>query len=270
MLPVLIALLAVAGPGTASAASPAFPLLREAHAHNDYEHARPLFDALDQGFCSVEADIHLVDGELRVAHALSATRPGRTLESLYLDPLQERVRAHHGHVYPEASEFTLLIDIKTDADSTYAVLRQVLRKHRRMLTQFTATRTERRAITVILSGERPIERVKAERTRWCAIDGRLPDLDSNPSVHLVPLVSSSWSSTFSWRGEGEFPPQEAGRLRGIVARAHAQGRRIRFWGVGDDPKSWRVLQEAGVDVLNADDLPGLRAFILSHPNPPLR
>src|SRR6266571_3355435 len=39
------------------------PLIH-AHAHNDYEHARPLFDALDRGFCSVEADIYLVDGQL--------------------------------------------------------------------------------------------------------------------------------------------------------------------------------------------------------------
>ena len=29
------------------------------HAHNDYEHPRPLFDALDQKFQSVEADIWL-------------------------------------------------------------------------------------------------------------------------------------------------------------------------------------------------------------------
>ena len=40
------------------------PLIR-AHAHNDYEHTRPLFDALDHGFGSVEADVHLVDGRLK-------------------------------------------------------------------------------------------------------------------------------------------------------------------------------------------------------------
>lgn len=39
------------------------PLI-QAHSHNDYEHARPLFDALDLGFCNVEADIYLVDGKL--------------------------------------------------------------------------------------------------------------------------------------------------------------------------------------------------------------
>ncbi len=36
--------------------------LSQAHAHNDYHHALPLLDALAHGFCSVEADVFLVDG----------------------------------------------------------------------------------------------------------------------------------------------------------------------------------------------------------------
>ena len=36
--------------------------LAQAHAHNDYEHDRPLLDALEHGFTSVEADVWLVDG----------------------------------------------------------------------------------------------------------------------------------------------------------------------------------------------------------------
>jgi len=43
------------------------PPLTRAHAHNDYEHTRPLFDALEHGFCSIEPDIWLVDGKLLVA-----------------------------------------------------------------------------------------------------------------------------------------------------------------------------------------------------------
>ena len=61
------------------------PLTR-AHAHNDYEHARPLAEALERGFCSVEADVWLVAGKLLVAHDLKDAKPQRTLESLYLDP----------------------------------------------------------------------------------------------------------------------------------------------------------------------------------------
>jgi hypothetical protein len=81
------------------AEGPLRPLVR-AHSHNDYEQKRPLLDALEQGFCSIEADVWLVDGELRVAHDLAAARPGRTLEKLYLDPLLARANQNGGRVFP--------------------------------------------------------------------------------------------------------------------------------------------------------------------------
>src|SRR5213596_3180460 len=85
------------------------PLIH-AHAHNDYEHKRPLLDALDHGFCSVEADIWLINGKLFVAHDFRDVKTNRTLESLYLEPLRERVRKNGGRIYPDGPEFTLLID----------------------------------------------------------------------------------------------------------------------------------------------------------------
>src|SRR5947207_7295225 len=86
--------------------------LPQAHAHNDYEHTRPLLDALDNGFCSVEADIHLVDGRLLVAHDRAHVRPDRTLQSLYLDPLRERATHNGGRVYPGGPPVVLLVDFK--------------------------------------------------------------------------------------------------------------------------------------------------------------
>ena len=53
--------------------------LANAHSHNDYEHDRPLLDALDHGFTSIEADIFLFEGQLLVTHdALfhTDTQPG--------------------------------------------------------------------------------------------------------------------------------------------------------------------------------------------------
>src|SRR5262245_19165175 len=93
--------------------------LPRAHSHNDYEHPRPLQDALEQGFGSVEADIWLVDGALLVAHDLKDTKPDRTLEALYIEPLNERARTNGGSIYEGGGEFTLLVDIKSEANSTY-------------------------------------------------------------------------------------------------------------------------------------------------------
>src|SRR5438046_10430632 len=62
--------------------SPEVVPLTRAFAHNDYQHARPLNEALECGFCAVEADIYLVDGKLLVAHDREKVQPDRMLESL--------------------------------------------------------------------------------------------------------------------------------------------------------------------------------------------
>ena len=103
-----VVILLLAGPGLLSKASDPQPQ-PQAHAHNDYEHDRPLLDALSHGFCSVEADVFAIDGELRVAHDRIDTRPGKTLQKLYLDPLRERVQKNGGRVYKDGPIFTLLI-----------------------------------------------------------------------------------------------------------------------------------------------------------------
>jgi hypothetical protein len=240
--------------------------LRRAHAHNDYQHTRPLADALEHGFCSIEADIWLVDGELRVAHDLAEARPTRTLQKLYLDPLRQRVRANGGRVFRGGPPCTLLVDVKSDATNTYQVLRLVLRRYEDILTRFEHNRTVTNAVTVILSGNRARELMASEKRRWAAYDGRLPDLELGASPHFIPWISDNWTLHFRWKtGDGLFPEEERLKLRQLVDRVHAQGRSLRLWGAPDTPAGWQVLAEAGVDFINTDDLPGLAAFLGSKP-----
>ena len=237
--------------------------LVHAHAHNDYEHARPLFDALEKGFCSVEADIWLSNGLLLVAHDLKSVQTNRTLQALYLDPLRERVSRNGGRVYSNALEFTLLIDVKSDAEPTYAVLRGALKPYARMLTEFRTDATQPKAVTIILSGNRPTATLAAESPRLASIDGRLPDLEGGPSKHLIPLVSDNWRNHFQWRGVGVMPDEERIKLKWLVIQAHEQGRRLRLWAAPDNAAGWAELRKAGVDLINTDDLSGLKEFLLS-------
>jgi hypothetical protein len=232
------------------------PCLPSAHAHNDYLHSRPLLDALDHGFCSVEADIHLVNGKLLVAHDADKVDPARTLEGLYLDPLKKRFSKQR------TGEFFLMIDFKTEAESTYAALRETLKQYSGMLTVFRANATETNSVTVIISGNRPINTISNEPVRYAAIDGRLPDLEGNPPRSLVPWISDNWGRQFTWRGEGEMPEMERARLRRWVQQAHEQGRKIRFWGLPDQRRAWAELRRAGVDLINTDNLAGLRDFLI--------
>ncbi len=236
--------------------------LPNAHAHNDYEHDRPLLDALDHGFCSVEADVHLVDGQLLVAHDADKVDPDRTLQKLYLDPLQARVKANDGRVYPNGPRFILLIDFKTNGEETYAALRPVLDTYKDMLTRYTPDSTEENAVTVIISGSRPIDVLRAEPERYAAIDGRFPDLDGELNTHLIPLISDSWWTRYRWSGKGDMPDNVRIDMVKDVARAKEHGCIVRFWALPHNEELWEYLIDSGVDLINVDDLPRLQKFLL--------
>ena len=254
-------LLTIFTTGTAAvqAADPA-PLIR-AHAHNDYEHPRPLLDALACGFGSIEADVHLVDGRLLVAHDRKAVKPERTLEALYLDPLRERVKQNGGRVYRSGPTIILLIDVKSEAVATYEALHAVLKNYAAMLTVFRDGVTTPGAITVIVSGSRAPAVMAAQALRYAAMDGRIDDLNGQTAPALIPLVSDNWQKVFSWRWTGPIPADEARKLKALVEQAHAQGRQLRFWNTPDNPATWSVLYGAGVDLINTDQLTGLQGFL---------
>jgi hypothetical protein len=234
--------------------------LPRAHAHNDYEHKRPLLDALDCSFCSVEADIWLVKGQLLVAHTPLALNTERTLEKLYLDPLRERAKANRGHIHAGAP-FYLMIDVKTEAKETYAALAKVLEKYADILTVTRDGKIEPKAVTVVISGNRDSKGLAEQKVRYAALDGRPADLDGNAPAHLVPWVSQSWTVLFKWDGTGAMPDDERKKLRDLVAKAHKQGRKVRFWATPEKPAVWKELLAADVDFLNTDKLKELEKFL---------
>jgi hypothetical protein len=262
----------VAAPAQAEAPKPAPVVvgqpLAQAHAHNDYEHDRPLFDALEHGFTSVEADVWLVDGELRVAHDLEDARPGATLESLYLDPLEDLVHSQPGHsVYPKwDGSLQLLIDIKSEGEATYAAIEQELAKHRDIMSRYTNGNVKTGPVTAVISGNRPLATMQAQGRRFSFYDGRSADLTSGMPAGLMPLASDNWTKLFTWQGVGPMPEAERAKLQAYVAEAHANGYRVRFWATPDVPGDareavWTELADAGVDHVNTDDLAGLQQFL---------
>jgi hypothetical protein len=184
--------------------------------------------------------------------------------------LSEIVERNGGSVYPsDPHYFHLLIDIKSEAETTYRELHRVLEQYGAILTRFTPEGVREDAVTAVVSGNRPRATMEEQKVRYAAYDGRLSDLESSAPSSFIPLISDNWTNHFSWEGEGPMPEAELQKLRDIVARAHAAGRRVRFWATPDTPGSarhnmWSVLLHEGVDYINTDDLDGLQRFLLDN------
>ena len=250
--------------------------LARAHAHNDYEHERPLLDALDQGFTSVEADVYVapVSGLSQVAGLYVAHDPqdidfSKTLASLYLEPLKQRAAENGGCIHRDCAPFHLLIDAKTEAESTYAAIEAELAEYDVLFTKYENGGVRPGAVTATLSGNRPLATMKAATSRYTFYDGRFSDLDSAEPVTLMPLISDSWTTQFGWDGNGPMPAEQKAKLVDAITRSHAKGRRVRLYAVPDAAGSareniWKELLAADQDQINTDDLAGLRAFLLAN------
>jgi hypothetical protein len=236
------------------------PLLN-AHAHNDYLHKRPLFDALDHGFTSVEADVFLVGGKLLVAHEEKSIKPERTLEELYLEPLAERMERNRGRIYRDGPRFILLIDLKSEPRATYAALEDLLSKYRHVLTGVVGDEVREGAVTVVVTGGRVNLGPLHVGWRLAGQDGTPDDLESDLPAHYMPMISDKWSKQFTWKGEGEMPANEREKLRAMAEKAHARGRMLRFWETPEKEEVWEELKTAGVDLINTDQLIRLELFL---------
>jgi hypothetical protein len=237
-----------------------------AHAHNDYMHERPLFDALENGFRSIEADVFTQGDSLYVAHDRKDITPGRTLRALYLKPLMEYISEDRKIIYDSASPLILLIDIKDHGLTTYKLLDRILNDFREILCKVSHEDYVPGSVMVVVSGNRPIEYMNEQTQRFAFVDGRMKDLTEEYTPLLMPLISDRWTKYFSWMGKGDMPEKERTQLRLYVQQAHEKGQLIRFWATPDSSGKerqavWTELLDAGVDLVNTDDLAGLRAFL---------
>ncbi len=240
--------------------------LPNAFAHNDYFHKRPLFDALENGYTNIEADIFLVDSNLIVAHINPFFRTDKTLEALYFKPLHDMIIKNNGQVYKGCdTPVILMIDIKTDADNTYNALKLLLEKYRSMLSRYDHGKVISGAVTVVLSGHKPYAMIRGEKNRLAFIDEDLRQTGrDSTAVNVYTMSSCKYSKLLTWTGRGNIPGDEQKRLCAYVTIAHKHGAKVRLWASPENSVVWEELLKCGVDLINTDKLVMLKNFLLNY------
>lgn len=238
------------------------PIITIGHSHNDYKRKRPLYDALDNGFFSIEADIFYNKGKFSVAHTRFGIRKHRTLEQLYLIPLKQIVENNNGRVYTNGlPEFELMIDFKGKWTPEYMrLLEKKLLEYASLFTRYENGIHQAGAVKVILSGSRYLKWIENDNPRLFCVDAGMELVGTTYDNHLMCRNSMPYRNMFKWRGCGNMPAEEKQTLRQLCEYAKKHGRKIRFWACPEREKIWRELLDAGVGWVNVDRLQKFRKF----------
>ncbi|MCB0521399.1 MAG: hypothetical protein H6577_17885 [Lewinellaceae bacterium] len=239
-----------------------YPLL-QAHAHNDYQHTRPLFDALAHGFNSIEVDVHLINNELYVYHdSPMILDKNKTLKNLYLEPLRLLVEKNNGQVYPKSNApLLLMVDIKTEALATYNALKKQLTPYADFISSCENGKLTNNAVRVFLSGNRPVEEMAKETFRLMDLDGRIEDLGKGYPPDLMPVISESFINVFGIGLPGSpISDSQWDLFKRLSRLVHSEGKKMRLWASPEKEAVWEKLLENGADFINTDELERLRLF----------
>ena len=131
------------------------------------------------------------------------------------------------------------------------------------------------AITVIGTGNTPLELVRSETERDVFYDAALEALNSTASDlnnTISPVASTSFEDQIGEarrvevaEGRGPLSPAQLETLRSQVRVAHDRSIKVRYWDLPGWPirtrnAIWRQLYDEGVDLINADDIVSAAGF----------
>lgn len=237
--------------------------IAHAHAHNDYLHEKPLFDALVNGFTSIEADIFLQKKKLVVSHTAKQLDTKKTLEELYLHPIDSLIQLNRANGYTsDSTSVILMIDIKSSGDEVYGYLNELLLKYKHLVTPYRKTKALHWApVQILLSGNKPNVKM-LEDTTYFTFD---EDIDYRNDASILPYTtrfSSAWGNYFKWKGKGKMSKQEEELLKSLVTQVHRLKKDIRFYHIPDNAAVWEVLLKNNVDWVNTDNLSLYRQYYL--------
>lgn len=213
------------------------------HAHNDYQKPEPLTNALRHKVFSIEADIYPSGNRLLVAHDKKEFANAPALDSLYLRPIIELFHRYNGMI-SEDSSYTpmLMIDIKENGEAALALLIKLVSAHRSVFDRsFNA-----KAVQLVISGDRGASSRWSGYPLYILFDGRPDEVYDSVTLQRIAFISDSYLKYINRRDSTDR------LIRQVAEKVHDMGRLFRLWATPDNPESWKLQQQQGIDIINTD------------------
>jgi hypothetical protein len=197
------------------------------------------------GCISIESDVWLYNGTLYVGHEPSSLSAARTFQSLYIEPILSVLNREnpvspfvtsktHNGVFDGYSSQTLylFVDVKSPGETTWPYVVQGLQPLRDAgyLTTYDATGVTPGAVTVIGTGNTPLDQIQNEKSRDYFYDASIPLLEttfSNITSDISPIASADFAAVFGTIDGTKFNSTQLAILRSQVAMAKRKGILIR-------------------------------------------
>ncbi|HAH24142.1 MAG TPA: hypothetical protein DCL77_10370 [Prolixibacteraceae bacterium] len=215
-----------------------------------------LWGSLGVGILNFQADVMYIYGKLYVTPLMpdSINHKIPTLTDAYLYPLFNQFKKNKGEIIPGYSgDIFLVLNISGQPVQVYKQLAIEMRPFTDMLSFELEGVKHPGKVRILIKDNNQLLQINSIKPSFLGLVGTLADVNKNMDSQKMPLIEVELNEITSWKGTGNIPFQDFLKLKELVAKVHAQNKKISIRNCPSNQMVADVILTSKVDFLNTPE-----------------
>lgn len=225
-----------------------------------------LWESIGSGIFNYQADVMYIYGKLYVTALMpdSAKHQLPTLTEAYLYPLYNQFKKNNGEIIPGYSgDIFLILNFAAQPTQIYKQLAIEMRLFSDMLT-YRADGTEHKGkLRILIKDKAQLEKINSIKPSFLGLVGGLSNIDKNIDSIEMPLIEVDFSELTAWKGIGNIPFEDFTKIKALVAKVHAQNKKITIANCPSYQTVAEVIQTSKADFITTSEESRMAGFFES-------
>jgi len=222
----------------------------------NFNNKTELWESIGNGIVNFQADVMYIYGKLYVTSLMpdSSGHKLPTLTEAYLYPLYNQFKKNAGEIIPGYSgDVFLILNFATQPIQIYKQLASEMRPFSEMLTSKTVGNEHAGKIRILIKNKNQLDQINGIKPSFLGLVGSLSDIEKNVDSGKMPLIEVDFNEISSWKGTGNIPFEDFVKMKDLVAKAHAQNKKISFSNCPNNKTVAELIQTSKADFINTQE-----------------
>lgn len=215
-----------------------------------------LWGSVGVGILNFQADVMYIYGKLYVTPLMpdSVNHKIPTLTDAYLYPLFNQFKKNKGEIIPGyPSDIFLVLNISSQPVQVYKQLAIEMRPFTDMLSFELEGVKHPGKVRILIKDNNQLQEINSIKPSFLGLVGNLGDVSKNIDSQKMPLIEVELSELTTWKGTGNIPFQDFLKLKELVAKVHAQNKKISIRNCPSNQMVADVIQTSKADFINTPE-----------------
>lgn len=215
-----------------------------------------LWESIGTGILNFQADVMYIYGNIYITPVMpdSANHKLSTLTEAYLYPLYNQFKKNNGEIIPGFSgDVFLILNFVAQPIQIYKQLAIEMRPFSDMLTYKVEGAEHQGKMRILIKDDTQFEKINNIKPSFLGLVGNLSDIDKKIESNKMPLIEVDFDEITRWKGIGNIPFEDFMRMKDLVAKVHAQNKKISITNCPNNKTVADLIQTSKADFINTSE-----------------